>query len=99
MHVYVEANPSSNLKISYVNKYCDLPFLQISQYPPKISVSLNTDDSSLFQTSLVNEYAMVAAALFRESENGQIEMSEEEIYDYIEELVKNSNYHNFVDYD
>ena len=56
-----------------------------------IPVSINTDDSAVFQTNLSMEYAIVAKAL---NESG---VRLEEIYDYIEYLGKNSAEQNFAD--
>lgn len=68
----VEGNPTSNRKISFISKYIDLPLLELNSRYLKpdskydISISINTDDSAIFQTDLSQEYAYVLAALLEE---------------------------------
>lgn len=96
MNIFIEANPSSNKKISYVQKYSELPALNISgpifgkMNNLEIPMSINTDDSSIFLTNLVNEYSMLAASLIREG------YSESDVYSYIEKLAIASNVHSFI---
>lgn len=96
--IYIEANPSSNKKISYISKYIDLPFLKLNNMylndqsnNYSLPVSINTDDSAIFQTSLANEYSLIAAALFLEGFNS------ESIYQFINYLRKLSNTMSFVE--
>ena len=98
MHVFIEANPTSNKKISIMTKYSEIPALAISgpvlsgdEDSIQLAVSINTDDSSIFQTNLVNEYSLVAASLLKEG------YSENAVYDYIEELAIASNVHSFIE--
>jgi cell fate (sporulation/competence/biofilm development) regulator YmcA (YheA/YmcA/DUF963 family) len=98
MHVYIEANPTSNKKISIMTKYSEIPALAISgpalvgdEDSIQLAVSINTDDSSIFQTNLVNEYSLVAASLLKEG------YPENDVYDYIEELAIASNVHSFIE--
>lgn len=95
--IYIEANPTSNKKIAYLDKYIKLPalnlnhrYLEDSKTMINLPISINTDDSSIFQTNLVNEYSMVCAALIREGYDSQ------QVYDYIESLVIASNVHSFI---
>lgn len=98
--ISVEVNPSSNRKISSVTKFIDLPTFGINRVGLKkeflkdleyhIPVSINTDDSSIFQTNLNNEYSMVAAALFRYG------FANEDVYQYIEYLRKSSLEQSFI---
>lgn len=95
MNIFIEAKPSSNKKISHVQKYSDLPALNISSpvfdkmNGLEIPMSINTDDSSIFLTNLVNEYSMLAA-LIREG------YSKSNVYSYIERLAIASNVHSFI---
>ena len=98
LHVFIEANPTSNKKISIMTKYSEIPALAISgpalfddEDSINLAVSINTDDSSIFQTNLVNEYSLVAASLLKEG------YSENEVYTYIEELAIASNVHSFIE--
>lgn len=67
----IECNPSSNYLIGTFRDYCKHPIftfndtglLNMSDDNPKISVSINTDDLGIFDTSLENEYALLACAL------------------------------------
>ncbi|MEG2292391.1 MAG: hypothetical protein RR936_08440 [Carnobacterium sp.] len=95
--IFIEANPSSNKKISSISKYIDLPILYLNRYILEdnyplgnVPVSINTDDSAIFQTNLTNEYSLVAAALIREG------YAKEKVMDYIEYLANASNIHSFI---
>ncbi|SEL07840.1 Adenosine/AMP deaminase [Carnobacterium iners] len=98
--ISVEVNPSSNRKISSITKFIDLPAFGINRVGLKkeslkdldyhIPVSINTDDSSIFQTNLNNEYSMLAAALFRYG------FANEDVYQYIEYLRKSSLEQSFI---
>lgn len=98
MGVFIEANPTSNKKISYIDHYIKLPALKLNKYglsdevnQINLPISINTDDSSIFQTNLTNEYSMIAAALMREG------YSKQSVYRYLEELAIASNVHSFID--
>lgn len=98
LRIFIEANPTSNKKISYVKRYSNLPALKLNSYPLEnceekihLPISINTDDSSIFQTNLTNEYSMVAAALIRDG------YPEQKVYAYLEQLAIASNVHSFVD--
>lgn len=97
--IAIETNPSSNRKISPVSKFIDLPFLAFNQHHltsylkkcgAELSISVNTDDCDIFQSDLANEYALVAAALKKEN------VSNQEIYEYIDMLRKMSIHQTFV---
>ncbi len=97
--IAVEVNPSSNRKIAPIDNFADLPLFHLNGHrlyslenrPDfDIPVSVNTDDSAVFQTNMGMEYAIVAKAL---DESG---VRPEEIYDYIEYLGKNSAEQNFA---
>ncbi|WP_373794951.1 hypothetical protein, partial [Jeotgalibaca porci] len=98
MGIFIEANPTSNKKISYIDHYIKLPALKLNKYglsdevnQINLPISINTDDSSIFQTNLTNEYSMIAAALMREG------YSKQSVYRYLEELAIASNVHSFID--
>lgn len=98
LHVFIEANPTSNKKISYIKHYSNLPALKLNSYPIHdcqdkihLPISINTDDSSIFQTNLTNEYSMIAAALIREGYQEQV------VYAYLEQLAIASNVHSFIE--
>lgn len=96
LEIGIEANPSSNRKISFVNKYTQLPFLKFNSLfledssKENLSISINTDDSAIFQTDLSLEYAYVCAALFREG------YEKERVYSYIEHIKKLGHFQSFL---
>ncbi len=95
LRIFVEANPTSNKKISSIQKYSDLPLFNMSpinESEYRISSSINTDDSSIFQTNLSNEYYIIAAALIRDGYDSRT------VYNYIDQLAKSSKLHTFTDY-
>ena len=51
-----------------------------------LSVSINTDDLGVFDTTLENEYAMLAAALSNVRENGKGIYTTDSIYQYLENI-------------
>lgn len=70
LHIAIECNPSSNFKIGEMERYDEHPILKFynfgikTPYPThEVSVSINTDDSGVFATSLDREYALMALAL------------------------------------
>lgn len=74
MGITVESNPTSNTKIGTFRFYWDHPALALYNKGlvhtpkelhacPQIPISINTDDSGVFFTSLKNEYAVFARAL------------------------------------
>lgn len=95
--IVIEANPSSNLKISSIQHYSELPLLVMNSYKLKesnkkhVSVTINTDDSAIFQTNLSNEYSLIARSLELEG------YQPEKIYSYLEYLRESSCIHSFVD--
>lgn len=70
LHIAIECNPSSNLRIGEMTDYIEHPIFRFynyglnTPYPShEISVSINTDDSGVFSTSLEREYALMGIAL------------------------------------
>lgn len=94
--VIVEANPSSNRKISSVQLFSELPFLRMNSYflndvgAEHVPITINTDDSAIFQTNLSNEYSLIARSLELEG------YKSENIYSYLEYLRESSCIYNFV---
>lgn len=95
--IIVEANPSSNLKISSIQQFSELPLLAMNSFllredgNQNVSITINTDDSAIFQTNLSNEYSLIARSLELEG------YQPEKIYSYLEYLRESSCVHNFVD--
>lgn len=97
----VEVNPTSNKKISMLKQYHHLHLFQLNSFglseksagsndKCNVAVTICTDDSAIFQTSLSNEYAMIASSMIK---SGYLE---EEVYQYIDYLGKLSNQLSFV---
>lgn len=70
LHIAIECNPSSNLRIGEMTSYIEHPIFRFNNYglntpypEHEISVSINTDDSGVFATSLEREYALMGIAL------------------------------------
>lgn len=96
----IETNPTSNLRISMMNRYSDHPIFQLYNKDltfdpklltdcPQLSVSINTDDMGVFCTSLENEYAVLACALERQKDaDGAPKYNRTMIYHWIEEVRK-----------
>ncbi len=65
--IMIESNPSSNYLIGTIDKYEQHPiftFFDIdSSKESNISVSINTDDQGVFETSLQMEYSLLALSL------------------------------------
>ncbi len=54
---------------------------------PQLFVSINTDDKGVFNTSLENEYALLASALeFAEDENGDKLYNPAAIYKWLDSI-------------
>lgn len=58
--IAIECNPSSNVLIGAIDSYMNHPIFRF--YNKGLNVSINTDDQGVFDTSLVNEYTLVAVA-------------------------------------
>ena len=59
-HISIETNPTSNRRIGDFTRYDQHP---IFRFLNKVPVSINTDDLGVFDTSLYNEYSLLACAM------------------------------------
>ncbi len=93
--IAVETNPSSNLKIGFVDKYCEHPLLQkfdpITEQAnpsyPLLNASVNTDDRGVFATTLYNEFSLLALGMMKEKKtNGDPKYGTRQVMEYIEHL-------------
>lgn len=98
----VECNPTSNVKISTFRSYEQHPITKLYNKElvhsgeelrqcPQVSVSLNTDDSGVFFTSLESEYAVVARALETLQKDGRPLYYKWEIYDWLDRIREMGN--------
>ncbi len=98
--IAIECNPSSNYLIGTFRRYDAHPitifnntFLEHRQDKlldcAQLSVSINTDDQGVFDTSLTNEYALLALALEKKHDsNGKRLYSASSIYQYLDLVRK-----------
>ena len=75
--ISIETNPSSNLMIAHLSSYADHPITMFYDYglsrecgDIQLNVSVNTDNKSVFTTTLSNEYAYLMYYLEKQ-ETGQ----------------------------
>lgn len=97
LHLGIEANITSNLFIGSMNKYIQHPIVKLYQHGlhandiyetcPQLSVSVNTDDRGVFDTSIEEEYALVALALEKERDyNGRFRYQPRYIYEWLNHI-------------
>lgn len=98
--IAIECNPSSNYLIGTFRRYDAHPitifnntFLEHRQDKlldcAQLSVSINTDDQGVFDTSLTNEYALLALALEKKHDSdGNRLYSASNIYQYLDYVRK-----------
>ncbi|MGB4984500.1 MAG: hypothetical protein WBO70_01855, partial [Erysipelotrichaceae bacterium] len=84
-NIVVEANPSSNRKISFIHNNEDLQVINLidefsTAFKAK-NICINTDDSSIFQTNLNNEYQYIRQHYDSKGQIGE---------NIVTELAKNS---------
>lgn len=105
--IAVECNPTSNLRISTFRSYSKHPITRLFnrglvhssqelRQCPQLCVSINTDDSGVFFTSLESEYAVMARALETPQENGQPLYYKWEIYDWLDKIREMGNDQSFL---
>lgn len=77
--IYIETNPSSNFLIGTFERYENHPifrFFGVGDLPENSTcVSINTDDLGVFDTSLQNEYALLATALHKQGHYTEAEIN------------------------
>lgn len=96
LHIAIECNPSSNLRIGEMTSYIEHPIFRFNNYglntpylPHEISVSINTDDSGVFATSLEREYALMGIAL-EKTDNPQFQNSPRAVKEWLNRVRKMS---------
>ena len=90
--IAIECNLSSNQLIGTFGDYPLHPLFRFNQHllssdekKQHLCVSVNTDDQGVFDTSLENEYALLAESLSRmKDDSGERLYSDEVIYEYID---------------
>ena len=94
--VTIESNPTSNLMLSGMERYDELPLLRHSSatwlWGMHLPFTINTDDKGLFGTSLQNEFALMAKAMSKkEGVLTQRKWSDKEIEKYLMKAVERSH--------
>ena len=96
--IMIECNPTSNYLIGTFRRYDLHPIFRFNNsglvrtdgtfvHAPQLSVSINTDDLGIFDTSLEGEYAVLAAALEKaETPDGRQLYTKDSIYQYLEHV-------------
>ncbi len=100
----IETNPTSNLFISTIKNYSKHPAssfftngLQRNSNKTQLNISVNTDDKSVFSTSLSNEYTYLLYYLEQEKdENGNSLYTRFEIMQWLDEIRKMGNEQSFA---
>lgn len=106
MGIGIECNPSSNYLIGTFGGYDQHPIFTfnrayldadngLSSNSPQLSVSVNTDDQGVFDTSLENEYALLAGALRLCNEQGRRKYTEDQINLYLDHIRELGNLQTF----
>lgn len=104
--INVEICPSSNVMTGNVEDYSQHPLANIyseglqsrnkSINSPQIPISINTDDKSIFCTSLKNEYSLIANAFeMKIDENFNKVYDKQSVYKWIDNIRKNGLKMNF----
>lgn len=101
--ICIECNPSSNVLIGTFERYENHPIFRFNHYQlsiegasaPQLSVSVNTDDQGVFDTSLENEYALLAACLRWRPDGSASKYSDDQIYTYLDHIRELGNLQTF----
>lgn len=105
--IAIETNPSSNILIGTFRRYEKHPIIQFYNKGlvhdpkqlaqcPQIPVSVNTDDQGVFNTSLENEYALLACALESLTDSQEEPLyNKYDIYDWLNRIREMGNEQNF----
>lgn len=95
--VFIECNPTSNYLIANLKRYEKHPIVTFYNYElyngndaecAQINVSINTDDQGVFDTSLENEYALMAYALENAEDSNGLMFTPNQVYKWIESVRK-----------
>lgn len=93
MGIAIETNPTSNIKIGHMATYEALPLMEFNNvglfmtgHYRGISVSISTDDSGVFGTSLEREFSLVAAAIEKQYKKGESDVPPRVIYDWLDKI-------------
>ena len=90
--IVIECNPTSNKLIGPFDHYEEHPILRFNNaglnmdvVSNDLTVTINTDDLGVFDTSLENEYAVMFQAMANLSDSND-NLTKEETYQYLERM-------------
>lgn len=95
--IFIECNPTSNYLIANLKKYELHPIITFyndeltksdDSNCAQINVSINTDDQGVFDTSLENEYALMAYALENFQKDSNYLYTPNQVYKWIDSVRK-----------
>ena len=110
-NIGIECNPSSNFLIGTFKDYLKHPIFKFNNKylfskndkrslikNPRISASINTDDLGIFETSLENEYALLACALedYNKHCNDNDVILPDNIYSWLDFIREQGCYQSFI---
>ena len=102
-NIIIECCPSSNLKIGPASRYEQQPifrFCPIGDERDRMPVTINTDDLGIFQTSIDNDYSLLAiSALKIKDEDGNQKYSKRDVIHWLDEIRENGFKYSFVSQD
>lgn len=101
--IMIECNPTSNYLIGTFKRYDEHPIFRFNGFgfgsedtQGQLSVSINTDDQGVFDTSLENEYALLACSMSKAvAPNGSKRYSRDVIYKYLDHVRQMGNEQSF----
>lgn len=102
--ISIETNPTSNIRITDVDRYSKHPILSFNNYglinPPhthQIDVSINTDDQGVFATSIEKEFTLMACALEKKrNEDGSATYKPKDIYKWLDTVRETAKRNSFL---
>lgn len=94
-HIAVETNPTSNVRIGDFYRYDQHPIFRFKEH---LSISINTDDVGVFDTSQSNEYALIACAMekMRDGDGKLKYPNSNDICNWLDEIRETSISQRFV---
>lgn len=101
--IMIECNPTSNYLIGTFKRYDEHPIFRFNGFgfgeghsEGQLSVSINTDDQGVFDTSLENEYALLARSMSKAlTADGRKRYSRDTIYKYLDHIRQMGNEQSF----
>lgn len=97
----IECCPTSNVKIGRLIQYANHPIFRFNSIKKDgdhhLPVTVNTDDLGIFHTSLPREFELLCLAMLKiKDTQGELVYQQQEIYDWIEQMVDNAHIYKFI---